>query len=408
MLGNRALEVTEIVASSGWYDYAAKYEPGGSRHEIPARIPAALRSRLLGYALRAHEALGCRGVSRADFRFDPDREELALLEVNTQPGMTPTSLVPEQAASVGISFPELVEWLVRGRLMPALSPDILRLEQGSLEAAFYLFRRWLRTAAVRGGLGSLALIVCVWAFVEWLSFAQISESIRSVVDQLHQVGIENTQVELGLGEVAGLDRVSREEVERALGLPRTGSVLELSTAEIRNAVESLTWVARAEVRISLPDSVHLHLVEEIPVALWWDGQRWWFVNDAGEGFASADQGAPSFGLPRVIGEGAASAVGEVRSMLSRHSRLFDGQSIFERIGKRRWNVRLPTGILLMLPEREPLQAVDWLRGSGLLEQFSGQDVATIDLRDRNRVPVRFHFQDGENPALARAESNGSL
>ena len=292
--------------------------------------------------------------------------------------------------------------------MPALSPDILRLEQGSLEAAFYLFRRWLRTAAVRGGLGSLALIVCVWAFVEWLSFAQISESIRSVVDQLHQVGIENTQVELGLGEVAGLDRVSREEVERALGLPRTGSVLELSTAEIRNAVESLTWVARAEVRISLPDSVHLHLVEETPVALWWDGQRWWFVNDAGEGFASADQGAPSFGLPRVIGEGAASAVGEVRSMLSRHSRLFDGQSIFERIGKRRWNVRLPTGILLMLPEREPLQAVDWLRGSGLLEQFSGQDVATIDLRDRNRVPVRFHFQDGENPALARAESNGSL
>ena len=292
--------------------------------------------------------------------------------------------------------------------MPAIGPDILRLEQGSLEAAIYQFRRWLRSAAVRGGLGSLALIACVWAFVEWLSLAQISENIRSVFDQLHQVGIENTQVELGLGEVAGLDRVSREEVEQALGLPRTGSVLELSTVEIRNAVESLIWVARAEVRVSLPDSVHLYLVEETPVALWWDGQRWWFVNDAGEGFASADQGAPSFGLPRVIGVGAASAVGEVRSMLARHSRLFDGQSIFERIGKRRWNVRLPTGILLMLPEREPLQAVDWLNGSGLLEQFSGQDVAAIDLRDRSRVPVRFHFQDGENPALERAESNGSL
>ena len=118
VLGNRALEVTEIVASSGWYDFAAKYEPGGSRHEIPARIPASLRSRLLGYALRAHEALGCRGVSRADFRFDPDLDELALLEVNTQPGMTPTSLVPEQAASVGISFPELVEWLVRDASCP--------------------------------------------------------------------------------------------------------------------------------------------------------------------------------------------------------------------------------------------------------------------------------------------------
>ncbi len=113
VLGDRALEVTAILSGSGWYDYAAKYEPGGSRHEIPARIPAALREDLLGHALAAHSAVGCRGVSRADFRFDAEREELALLEINTQPGMTPTSLVPEQAASVGISFPDLVEWMVR-------------------------------------------------------------------------------------------------------------------------------------------------------------------------------------------------------------------------------------------------------------------------------------------------------
>ena len=113
VLGTRALEVTEIVSSEGWYDYAAKYEPGGSRHELPARIPSVQRERLLEYAVRAHEALGCRGVSRADFRYDPDGDQTALLEVNTQPGMTPTSLVPEQAESVGISFPELVEWLVR-------------------------------------------------------------------------------------------------------------------------------------------------------------------------------------------------------------------------------------------------------------------------------------------------------
>ena len=118
VLGDRALEVTGIVSETGWYDYAAKYEPGGSRHEIPARVPDALRERLLEYARRAHEALGCRGVSRADFRFDPEGDELALLEINTQPGMTPTSLVPEQAARVGISFSSLVEWLVRDASCP--------------------------------------------------------------------------------------------------------------------------------------------------------------------------------------------------------------------------------------------------------------------------------------------------
>ena len=112
VLGGRALEVTEIVAASGWYDYAAKYRPGGSRHELPARIPAAVRERALADARRAHAAIGCRGVSRADFRFDPDAGELVLLEVNTQPGMTPTSLVPEQAECVGMAFPELVEWLL--------------------------------------------------------------------------------------------------------------------------------------------------------------------------------------------------------------------------------------------------------------------------------------------------------
>ncbi len=292
--------------------------------------------------------------------------------------------------------------------MPALRSEILKLDNGSLEAAPYMLRRWLRTAAVRGALGSIALIACVWAFVEWLSAIQISENLRYLAGELHQVGSEHTQVELGLGEVEGLERVSRGEIETVLGLPRQGSVLDLSSAEIRQAVESLPWVARAEVRIGLPDRIHLLVVEETPVALWWTGKHWWFVNNAGEGFTSAEQGAPSFGLPRVVGERAGSAVGEVRAMLAGHSRLFDGQSIFERIGSRRWNVRLPTGILLMLPEREPLQALDWLRSSGLLDQFSGRDVVAIDLRNRGRVPVRFHLSDGERLELAQSVGDGSL
>ncbi len=105
------LGVTEIFVD-GWYDYDAKYKPGGSRHEIPADIPATLAQRCKDDAVTAHRVLGCRGISRADFRYDPAQDALIILEVNTQPGMTPTSLVPEQAAHLGISFPELVAWMV--------------------------------------------------------------------------------------------------------------------------------------------------------------------------------------------------------------------------------------------------------------------------------------------------------
>jgi D-alanine-D-alanine ligase len=114
VLGDRALAVTDII-TDGWYDYDAKYKTGGSRHEIPARIPAEISAACLDYALRAHRALGCRGLSRTDFRWDETRglDGLILLETNTQPGMTPTSLAPEQAAQCGISFPELCDWIVK-------------------------------------------------------------------------------------------------------------------------------------------------------------------------------------------------------------------------------------------------------------------------------------------------------
>ncbi|MCR9111983.1 MAG: D-alanine--D-alanine ligase [Rhodobacteraceae bacterium] len=114
VMGDRALGVTDII-TEGWYDYDAKYKPGGSRHEIPADIPEEITEACLDYAIRAHEVLGCRGLSRTDFRWDEDRglEGLILLETNTQPGMTPTSLSPEQAQAAGISFPDLCDWLVR-------------------------------------------------------------------------------------------------------------------------------------------------------------------------------------------------------------------------------------------------------------------------------------------------------
>ncbi|WP_199743739.1 D-alanine--D-alanine ligase [Pseudorhodobacter sp. E13] len=113
VLGDRALAVTDIIVD-GWYDYHAKYSVGGSRHEIPANIPQEISEACKDYALRAHRALGCRGLSRTDFRWDEARglEGLILLETNTQPGMTPTSLAPEQAGAVGLSFPDLCRWIV--------------------------------------------------------------------------------------------------------------------------------------------------------------------------------------------------------------------------------------------------------------------------------------------------------
>ena len=114
VLGDRALTVTDIV-TSGWYDYEAKYAAGGSRHVVPAVLPYEIFAACLDYALRAHRALGCRGLSRTDFRWDEAQglKGLILLETNTQPGMTPTSLAPEQAAYCGISFPQLCDWIVK-------------------------------------------------------------------------------------------------------------------------------------------------------------------------------------------------------------------------------------------------------------------------------------------------------
>jgi len=114
VLGDRALTVTDIL-TDGWYDYDAKYKPGGSRHVVPADLPADIFALCLEYALRAHDVLGCRGISRTDFRWDESRgaDGLILLETNTQPGMTPTSLTPEQAEHVGISFADLCHTLVK-------------------------------------------------------------------------------------------------------------------------------------------------------------------------------------------------------------------------------------------------------------------------------------------------------
>jgi D-alanine-D-alanine ligase len=114
ILGGRALGVTELKPKSGWYDYDAKYTDGMTEHVFPAQIPDSIAEACKRLALEAHHLLGCKGASRSDFRWDDERGEdgLFLLEVNTQPGMTPLSLVPEQARHLGISYPELVQMII--------------------------------------------------------------------------------------------------------------------------------------------------------------------------------------------------------------------------------------------------------------------------------------------------------
>lgn len=118
VLGGKALCVTELKTAQGFYDYAAKYTEGLTQHVCPADIPAEIEKLCLDYALRAHQVLGCKGTSRTDFRWDDEQGAAGLfvLETNTQPGMTPLSLVPEQAKQAGISYEQLVEIIVREAL----------------------------------------------------------------------------------------------------------------------------------------------------------------------------------------------------------------------------------------------------------------------------------------------------
>ncbi len=118
VMGDRPMAVTEITTLRDYYDFSAKYDAGGSRHVLPADLPKDVTQAVLDASLKAHQALGCRGVTRSDFRYDEKAGRLVILETNTQPGMTPTSLIPEQAAHLGISYPDLVRWMIEDASCP--------------------------------------------------------------------------------------------------------------------------------------------------------------------------------------------------------------------------------------------------------------------------------------------------
>ncbi|GIU66898.1 D-alanine--D-alanine ligase [Candidatus Phycosocius spiralis] len=119
VMGGQALAVTEIRTGHAFYDYEAKYAAGGSIHHLnPSDLPSVIKAKAMEQAVQAHQLLGCGGVTRTDFRYDPETNRLVVLELNTQPGMTPTSLAPEQAAHAGIGFNDLVKWMLEDASCP--------------------------------------------------------------------------------------------------------------------------------------------------------------------------------------------------------------------------------------------------------------------------------------------------
>lgn len=118
VLNGKALCVTEILTSADFYDFDAKYASGGSWHELPAKLPESVTADCLRFAEIAHAAIGCRGLTRSDFRYDPEKNRVAFIEINTQPGMTPTSLAPEQAVHAGMTYDDLVAWMLEDASWP--------------------------------------------------------------------------------------------------------------------------------------------------------------------------------------------------------------------------------------------------------------------------------------------------
>ncbi len=129
VMNGKALCVTEIIAHTEFYDYEAKYAEGGSSHVVPAKIPDLVSEICMEWAVKAHAALGCRGLTRSDFRYDDKKinkkstksdivNKIVMLELNTQPGMTPKSLAPEQAAATGMNFRQLCRWIVEDATWP--------------------------------------------------------------------------------------------------------------------------------------------------------------------------------------------------------------------------------------------------------------------------------------------------
>ena len=379
VLGDRPLAVTEIVHAHGFFDYHAKYTANEAQHLIPAPLPRELYERALDQALRAHRALGCRGVTRSDFRLDPDDPDgLYLLELNTQPGMTPISLVPEQAAHVGIGFADLVAPAGGGGAMR-------RMTLAARRARIYLRRpprpRWWQPAIFGG---SLALALClVGGLGFWLGSAGVAVHAGSALTD-HAPGADRPS---RLRRARGLRRRPRAHRSGGAAQParhrgRPADPRRSIPTLTRARLEQLPWVERASVERMLPDRVQVRLIERQPLALWQRAGRFALIDRGGEVIApdvaaldgmgegpgvadpEADPAIRWGQLRVLVGDEAPRHAARLFALLSTEPELWARVAAATWVGERRWTLRLDNRIDVLLPEQDMLRAWRLLAAEG--------------------------------------------
>ena len=394
--GEGALGVTEIQPRAGFYDYEAKYGEGGSIHVIPADIPPAVYDAALRMAERAHLALGCRGVTRSDFRYDDIKDDLVLLEVNTQPGMTPTSLAPEQAAMR--AWLRTVGALDGGRrFMPAVMRAAPQGGRGKAKGGGRAAARATYSpaklkgagavgldprAALWGALGLLCLVLLLTMFTGGRLALLAGRVGRSINAEFAHAGFKVKTV-----TVQGAADFSTPYVLHAAALTAGQPILGLDLEALRERVEQVGWIKSAKVIRLLPDTIVIAVTERARLAVWQHGPETSVVDKDGQIIPEADASLFS-DLPLIVGEGANEGAGVILSEVAARPALQAKLDALVRVDGRRWDLRLKDGGIVQLPavkEDSALIEFDQLdQKSHLLET----GFERVDLRDPEMTVVR--------------------
>ncbi len=260
-------------------------------------------------------------------------------------------------------------------------------DEDHAEQLVYVMRRWLRQPGIMTALLTLSAVAFVSAAASLVSLEAIEGNLRGRWTAAVAWAEEKTPVRVELASVEGLSRTQLDLVTEALGLPREMSPLAIDVDAWRSALEKLPWVAEASVRYIPMKHVSVRVVEHEPIAVWRREDGIWLVNERGGHIISAS-GAPPESLPLMAGEGADTAVGELAMLRTSHEELARPGTLYRRIGRRRWNIELEDGPVVMLPERGLELAASRLRQ--LLDRWhlTDREIVAVDLRSVDRIALR--------------------
>jgi D-alanine-D-alanine ligase len=373
VMGDRALAVTEIIADAGaFYDYESKYADGGSRHIIPAQVHPEMYDRALEVALAAHRALGCRGATRCDFRYDDTDGEpgrLVLLEINTASRR-------ELLATLRVDGGE--------RDMPRVARgprNSVKDRPARLKLLLRRQKRLLRPAAW-GVFGLTVVMIGVIA----VHSAAPSGTLATLRERLGGAtgftGLRVTDV-----VIEGRANTPEPLLRAALSVNKGDPILGFSVEMARQRIESLSWVEQATVERQLPGTVVVNLKERRPFAVWQNQGKFALIDRNGQ--LVADQNVSEFRtLPLVVGVGAPAGAAVLIDALTDRPELQKRVVAAVRVGERRWNLRLTSGTDVMLPEEHEVAALDRLLQLQQQHELLDRPLAAIDMRLGDRLVLR--------------------